>query len=107
VKSRIDLWNSVRPGLLHPADALNLGIVFKALGDPTRIQMVSLLLQEQFMSVVDFQQDLQISQPLASHHLAKLVDAGVLQRSREGRQSFFWITKGALERLSAALVGQG
>ena len=59
------------------------------------------------MNVVDLQHDLRISQSLASHHLAKLADAGILEREAVGRQSFFRITEGALERLSAALVGQG
>jgi ArsR family transcriptional regulator len=105
VKSRIDLWNPLHPGLLHPVDARNLGVAFKALGDANRIQILSCLLSEPVMNVVGFQYDLQISQSLASHHLGKLVDAGILQRQESGRQSFFSITDGALERLSAVLVG--
>jgi ArsR family transcriptional regulator len=105
VKSRADLWNPLHPGLLHPVDALNLGIAFKALGDRHRIQILSCLLADGAMYVADFQNDLKISQSLASHHLGKLTDAGILEREKKGRNTVFWITEGALERLSAALVG--
>ena len=103
MKTRVELWRPLG-GLSSWADARNLGIAFSALGDPSRVQMLSCLLDDGAMDVSEFQSRLGISQPLASHHLGKLVDAGVLQREKEGRRSIYTITDGALERLSDALV---
>ena len=52
------------------------------------------------MGVSDFQRDLQISQPLASHHLAALAGAGILQRSKAGRRTVYSITDGAIKQLA-------
>jgi ArsR family transcriptional regulator len=99
VKTNLSLWEPLSDDL-HAADALNLALVFKTIGDPVRLQMLSCLLKEMPMCVGDFERELGLSQPLVSHHLGKLADAGILQRSKTGRNMWYWITDGALERLS-------
>jgi DNA-binding transcriptional ArsR family regulator len=103
VKSRIDLWKPVDSDL-SSAGAINLAIAFKALGDRHRVRMLSCLLADSPLCVGDFQEQLGLSQSLTSHHLGKLVDAGILECNKSGRRTWYWITEGALERLSEVLI---
>jgi ArsR family transcriptional regulator len=103
VKTNPSLWEPLSDDL-HPAGALNLALAFKTIGDPVRLQMLSCLLSEMPMCVGDFGRELGLPQPLVSHHLGKLADAGILQRSKSGRNVWYWITDGALERLSDVLA---
>ena len=57
----------------------------RALGDPTRLEMCWLLAEKE-CSVTELVTELGISQPLASHHLRVLKDAGLA----EGRRDSYW-----------------
>ena len=60
--------------------------LFKALGDPARVRLVNLLAKSGGeVCVCDLIEPLGLSQPTVSHHLKKLVDAG-LRRARAARQ---------------------
>jgi len=62
----------------------NLAVVFKALGDETRLQMMTLLLDGDELCVRDFIGALGVSQSKASRHLRYLYHAGLVQDRREG-----------------------
>jgi DNA-binding transcriptional ArsR family regulator len=62
----------------------NLAVVFKALGDETRLQMMTLLLDGDELCVCDFIGALGVSQSKASRHLRYLYHAGLVQDRREG-----------------------
>ena len=62
----------------------NLAVVFKALGDETRLQMMTLLLDGDELCVCDFIGALGGSQSKASRHLRYLYHAGLVQDRREG-----------------------
>jgi ArsR family transcriptional regulator len=75
---------------LARGDAERLGRVLKALADPARLQLMSLLLAAPGgeVCVADLVPALELSQPTVSHHLRVLHDAGLLRRER--RASWVW-----------------
>lgn len=102
VKTRMELWSPLDSDL-ERADAINLEAAFKALGDRHRLRILSCLLADSPLTVSDVQKQAGLSQPLASHHLSKLADAGILESLKADRRTLYWITEGALERLAAVL----
>lgn len=60
-------------------------VLFKALGEPTRLQILRLL-AEQELCVCDLEEILQISQPRISQHLKVLKQAGLVQERREAQR---------------------
>ncbi len=95
----------VTGGVLDPAAAERLARIFKALGDPTRVRLVSLIAAhtDAEACVCDLTDPVGLSQPTVSHHLKQLVDAGLLTREQRGRWSFYRVVDGALDSLAGAL----
>ncbi len=62
----------------------SLNKFFKALGDPTRMEIVQLL-KEQAMTPSEILQQIQISQPTLSHHLDILKRADLIDGERDGQ----------------------
>jgi ubiquinone/menaquinone biosynthesis C-methylase UbiE/DNA-binding transcriptional ArsR family regulator len=60
----------------------------EALGEPTRLRLVALL-NEAELTVTELTTILGQSQPRVSRHLKLLVDAGLVERHREGAWAFF------------------
>ncbi|GMQ86112.1 MAG: metalloregulator ArsR/SmtB family transcription factor [Acidimicrobiia bacterium] len=82
----------------------NLSTGFKALGDPNRVAVVHLLSAAPGpVCLVDIERHLPLSQSTVSYHLKTLVDAGVLDRERRGRWSYYTIRPERLAELSQAL----
>src|SRR3954470_12658454 len=67
-------------------DALNAAL--KAAGEETRLRVLALL-SEAELTVSDLTDILRQSQPRISRHLKLLVDAGLVERFREGTWAFF------------------
>src|SRR6266436_6330140 len=67
-------------------DALNAAL--KAAGEATRLRVL-VLLAEAELTVSDLKQILRQSQPRISRHLRLLVEAGLIERFREGSWAFF------------------
>ena len=78
---------SLGSGLLSADDATRYAALFKVLADPGRLQLLSRLAKEgcEPMSVSELTQRSGLSQPTVSHHLKKLTEAGLLEKSRVGR----------------------
>src|SRR5699024_12146082 len=70
-------------GPLDGADAERLASALKALSDPTRLRLLSHVAAQGCDSVCacDLTEPLGISQPTVSHHMKKLVDAGLDRKS--------------------------
>jgi ArsR family transcriptional regulator, arsenate/arsenite/antimonite-responsive transcriptional repressor len=82
--------------------------LFKALADPQRVRIVNLLATSPDpVCVCEFTGPLGISQPTVSHHLKKLVDAGLLVREQRGTWAYYALDRDAFGRLAAALDLQG
>jgi ArsR family transcriptional regulator len=95
----------VTGGVLDQAAAERLARIFKALGDPTRVRLVSLIAAHENAEacVCDLTEPVGLSQPTVSHHLKQLVDADLLVREQRGRWSYYRVVEGALESLAQAL----
>lgn len=76
---------------LLPDDLLlDVAATFKALGDPTRAQLVYLLTQQEY-SVNQLSELVPVSASAVSHHLAKLRAIRLVRTRREGTQIFYSI----------------
>jgi len=77
--------------------------VFKALADPTRLEILRLVsAQPDASCVCDIVDHFELSQPTISHHLKVLRDAGLLTFARRGIWSFYSPTDDAHELLTEA-----
>jgi ArsR family transcriptional regulator len=82
--------------------------LFKALADPHRVKIVNLLATSPDpVCVCEFTEPLGLSQPTVSHHLKKLMDAGLLDREQRGTWAYYSLRLDALGGLAAALDLQG
>jgi ArsR family transcriptional regulator len=77
----------------------------KALADPTRLRLVSIVAasEGEEACVCDLIEPVGLSQPTVSHHLKILMQAGFLTRSKRGTWAYYKLVPGALGRLSQLL----
>jgi ArsR family transcriptional regulator, arsenate/arsenite/antimonite-responsive transcriptional repressor len=88
----------VRP--LRADDQDRLVAAFKALADPTRLEIVRLVAaQPAPVCVCDIVDRFDLSQPTISHHLKVLRDGGLLRSSKVGIWAFYEIEPDARESL--------
>ena len=78
----------------------------KALADPTRLRLLSMIGARQGgeACVCDLTEPLDLSQPTISHHLKVLREAGLVTSRRRGTWVHYALVPEALERISAALA---
>ncbi|RIL01495.1 MAG: transcriptional regulator [Proteobacteria bacterium] len=85
----------VRP--LPAREQERLVTAFKALADPTRLEIVRLVgAQAGPVCVCDIVDRFELSQPTISHHLKVLREAGILRTSKVGIWAFYELEQGAL-----------
>ncbi len=110
------MLTAAMPGLDHGAlsaspltreEADALAELLHALADRTRVLVVSTLLQtpEGELNARELQERLGLHQPTASHHLRKLVRAGILAREQRGPYAYYRVAPDALARLRAIFEG--
>ncbi|MFH0521732.1 ArsR/SmtB family transcription factor [Streptomyces sp. M41] len=98
------------PGLLTAPlgedQAADLAKTFKALGDPVRLRLLSLIASRAGgeVCVCDLTPAFDLSQPTISHHLKLLRQAGLIDCERRGTWVYYWVLPAALDRLSAFLT---
>ncbi len=99
--------NPVTDGILDTDTAEALARIFRALGDPTRVRLLSLIAAhaDGEACVCDLTEPVGLSQPTVSHHLKQLVDAGLITREQRGKWAYYRVEQGALDNLAASLVG--
>ena len=74
--------------------------LFKALADPARVKVVSVLARSEApVCACDFIPPLGLTQATVSHHLKKLTDAGLLDREQRGKWAYFSLNPEAVSRL--------
>jgi ArsR family transcriptional regulator, arsenate/arsenite/antimonite-responsive transcriptional repressor len=93
---------------LSEADADVLATRLKALADPARLRLVSLLATAESgeLCACDLPEAIGRSQPTVSHHLSLLVTAGLVEREQRGKWAWFRLRHDRLADLRAAL-GEG
>ena len=84
----------------------DLSRMFKALGDPVRLRLLSLVASHESgeACVCDISDTFDLSQPTISHHLKVLRNAGILDCERRGTWVYYRVVASALHQLSAVLV---
>lgn len=92
---------------LEADDAEDMARTFKALSDPTRLRLISIVAaaEGQEACVCDLTDPVGLSQPTVSHHLKILTEAGFLTRTKRGSWAYYALVPGALERVGTALLG--
>ena len=94
--------------VLADEEAEATAALFSALGEPARVRIVNVLAtSEEPVCVCDLTEPLGLAQPTVSHHLKKLVDAGLLRREQRGRWAYFCLEREAIERLRSLIDFQG
>jgi ArsR family transcriptional regulator, arsenate/arsenite/antimonite-responsive transcriptional repressor len=91
---------------LTAAQAADLAAKLKALADPTRLRIVSMVAahQDGEACVCDLTGPLGLTQPTVSHHVKVLVDAGILSGDKRGKWTYYQLRRAALAALSAVLT---
>ena len=86
--------------------AAGLAHVFKALGDPVRLRLVSLIGAHQGgeVCVCDLTTAFNLAQPTISHHLKVLREAGIITSERRGTWVYYRLVPAALERMAVLLT---
>ncbi|WOQ16903.1 metalloregulator ArsR/SmtB family transcription factor [Raineyella sp. W15-4] len=85
--------------LMPPERAAELAEMFKALSDPTRVRLLAHIRSSEHGTACacHLPETLGISQPTLSHHLKKLVDAGLIVREQRGRWAHYTAVADALD----------
>ncbi len=113
----VDLSRAITPAIccqplddegLTPQDAQATAALFRALADPTRVRIVNLLARsDEPVCVCELTPSAGVSQPTVSHHLKKLVQAGLLRREQRGVWAYYSLDREGLERAASVLDLKG
>ncbi|MFH8886410.1 ArsR/SmtB family transcription factor [Streptomyces californicus] len=113
VMGRPEAAEACCPGLLTaPLDeqqADELAKVFKALGDPVRLRLLSMIASRAGgeVCVCDLTPAFDLSQPTISHHLKLLRQAGLIDCERRGTWVYYWLLPETTDRLAGILTRPG
>ena len=96
---------TVTEGVISVEEAERTARIFKALSDPTRVRLLSLIAasDDEEACICNLTEPVGLSQPTVSHHMKQLVDAGLVTREQRGRWAYFRVVADALEQASRSL----
>jgi ArsR family transcriptional regulator len=91
--------------VLDQADAERLAQLLKAVADPTRLRLLSLVAARDGAEacVCHLTEPVGLTQGTVSHHMKVLVDAGIMTREQRGKWAYYAIVGDALDALAAAI----
>ena len=91
--------------VISPGDAEQLARKFKALADPTRVRLLSLIAAHEGgeACICDLNDAFDLSQPTISHHMKVLHEAGLVDRDKRGVWVYYKIRSQALASLGTLL----
>lgn len=78
--------------------------IFKALGDPVRVRIVEMLSLNGEMCVCKIMEELSMTQPAVSHHLATLKKAGLVYPRKEGQWIHYSLCKDVVADVAIAFL---
>jgi ArsR family transcriptional regulator len=95
----------VTGGVLEVDEAERIAKTFRALSDPTRLRLLSLIAASAGgeACICDLTEPVGLSQPTVSHHMKLLAEAGLVTREQRSKWAYFTVIDGALENAAAAL----
>jgi ArsR family transcriptional regulator len=89
-------------------EAERLARRFKALADPTRVRLLSLIAHDGGEACIcDLIDPVGLAQPTVSHHMKQLADAGLVTREQRGKWAYYRIVNDALTALATAITPAG
>lgn len=88
---------------LPPQAAAELAPMFKALSDPVRLRLLSLIAATTEICVCDLTDAFEVTGATISHHLRVLREAGLVDCERRGTWVYYWARKDALDLLGGLL----
>jgi ArsR family transcriptional regulator len=87
--------------VISDAEADATAELFRALGDPSRVRIVNLLAtNDEPVCICNLTEPLGLTQPTVSHHMKRLLDAGLVAREQRGRWAYFSLNPDALRTLA-------
>ena len=82
--------------------------VFKALADSTRVRIVNMLANsDEPVCICNLIEPIGLTQPTVSHHMKKLLDAGLVEREQRGKWAYFNLVPEAVRKLAAVADVKG
>jgi ArsR family transcriptional regulator, arsenate/arsenite/antimonite-responsive transcriptional repressor len=90
---------------LSEGEAALAARAFKALADPTRVRILSIIASAEGgeACVCDLTAGIDLAQPTVSHHLKVLLDAGLLERERRASWAYYRVRRDAVRDLARVL----
>ncbi|MER5701727.1 metalloregulator ArsR/SmtB family transcription factor [Micromonospora sp. NPDC002296] len=88
---------------LTPELAGQLAPMFKALGDPVRLRLLSMIASTSEICVCDLTEAFDLSGATISHHLRVLRETGLVDCERRGTWVYYWLQPAALSQLGGLL----
>ena len=105
----VDVQSCAPEGLAAPIgrpEAEQIASLLKAIADPTRIQLISLINASNNAEacVCNLTEPLGLTQPTVSHHLKVLTEAGLIEREKRGTWVWYSVNQKQWQQL-ASLIG--
>ncbi|MGW4944468.1 ArsR/SmtB family transcription factor [Actinoplanes sp. NPDC004185] len=89
---------------LAPQAAVELAPMFKALSDPVRLRLLSLIAATTEICVCDLTDAFEVTGATISHHLRVLRETGLVDCERRGTWVYYWVKKDAMNLLGGLLT---
>lgn len=98
----------VTGAVIEPKAAEKLALVFKALGDPSRLRLLSLIAahEDGEACICDLTAPVGLSQGTVSHHMKLLSDAGLVSRDQRGKWAYYRVVDAAIRSAGQALLSE-
>ena len=98
----IDCCVPLNAKVLSSEEADATAALFKALADPARVRIVNMLATSngEPVCICHLIEPLGLSQPTVSHHMKRLLDAGLVEREQRGKWAYFALKGDAVEKLA-------
>ncbi len=97
----------VTESVLSLAQAEQIAHVLKAIADPTRLRLLSLVgaQPDHEACVCDLTEPVGLTQATVSHHLKVLVEAGLLTRQQRGKWAYYRLVAAAMDSVAQVIAG--
>lgn len=94
-----------RGSVLSDAEAADLSARLKAIADPTRLKLVTYLLNapDHHACICDLAPMVGLTDATVNHHLTTLAAAGIVTKERRGMNVYYSVTASALHDLARVL----
>ncbi len=92
--------------VLGIGEAEHLAWVFNALGDPTRVRLLSLIAAADGgeACICELTEPVALSQPTVSHDIKQLVEVGLITREQRGKWAHYRVVTETLQAIAAAVA---